>query len=79
MKHKSILNKFKTLLLSSLSMLRSKIDENAMRILYESYSCDVGDSVLSAVGELYLWYSELQQLQKRTMGPLEPCPGGIFL
>lgn len=80
-KHKSILTQFKVLLPSSLSLLPSKDDENAMRILCESYHSDVGDSVSSAVGELHLWYRKLQRLEKRPMGPLEAlqsCPPGIF-
>ncbi|KAL1481574.1 hypothetical protein MTO96_034376 [Rhipicephalus appendiculatus] len=54
-KHRSILAQFEVLP-SSLSLLPSKDDENAMRILCESYHSDVGDSVSSAVGELHLWY-----------------------
>lgn len=80
-KHKSILTKFEILFSSSLSLLPGKDDENAMRILCKSYSSHVGDSVLSAVGEIYLWYSKLQKLEKCPMSPLEgleSCPGGIF-
>ncbi|KAH7932598.1 hypothetical protein HPB52_024277 [Rhipicephalus sanguineus] len=63
------------------SLLPSNDDENAMRILCESYHSDVGDFVSSAVWELHLWYRKLQRLEKRPMGPLkalESCPPGSF-